>query len=175
MTNRKVRLEFAETDLPLLAAALRTAACAALATGNHQALKRLDEYRAVIDTMIPAAARIFEGACWSEICMALGDSKTYGVGFEKWGWNEKDGKYGVIRVVVGDKCWQTSDYRNFPSKGGIDAVKSLLEELAPLDATRIEIEETLARHLRPIPVQPAKAQRDDFQDDDELNHRGFNP
>ena len=147
MTNRKVLFELSEFDLPLLAEALRTAACTAMMTGNPQAQKRLDTYRATLDALIPEAARVFDGACWADICMALADSKSYSVEFERWGWDHNTGgKYGSIYVAVGKKRWRSHDYRNYPDKGHVDAVKSLLQEIAPLDAVRIEVEDTLARH-----------------------------
>lgn len=173
MTNRKVMLEFSEFDLPLLAEALRTAACTAMMTGNPQAQKRLDTYRAALDALIPKAARMFDGACWSEICMALADSRTYSVEFERWGWDHTTGdKYGSIYITVGNSRWRSHDYRNYPGRGDVDAVKSLLQEIAPLDAVRIEVEDTLARHLMPQPPSaPMPEPNDRYYEDDP----GFGP
>ncbi|MGY3582331.1 hypothetical protein ACVIGB_000745 [Bradyrhizobium sp. USDA 4341] len=173
MTNRKVTLEFAETDLPMLADALRTAITVAMMTGTPAAQKRLEHYRKIMDAMIPEGARIFDGTRWSEICMALGEAKSFGVGFEKWGWDSK-GQYGAVFVTVGKYCWRSKDYHNYRDTGILDTITSLLEDIAPLDAVRIKVEDTLARHLQPrptvnLPVQeePIYGEDGDFEDDDD--------
>jgi hypothetical protein len=179
MTNRKVSLEFAETDLPLLADALRTAACTAMMTGNHAAQKRLDSYRTAVNALIPEPARVFTGASWSEICMALGNSKTYSVGFEEWGW-DKAGKYGVIHVTIGNQRWRSDDYKHYPANGTIDAVIAALDAVAPMDCIHVAVENTLAPQRRPhAPAANAPAERseaiwvgDDPPDDDPF---GMNP
>jgi hypothetical protein len=173
MTNRKVSLEFAETDLPLLADALRTAACIAMTTGNHAARKRLDSYQAAIKALIPEPAQVFTGASWSEICMVLAESKTYSVSFEEWGW-DKDGKYGAIYVSIGNQRWRSDDYKHYPAKGTVDAVIAVLETIAPLDCVHVAVEDTLPFHRRPHPpAANAPAERseatwvsDDPPDDD---------
>lgn len=175
MSNRKVTLEFDIADLPMLAGALRTAACEAMMERRPGAQERLNSYRKTIDALIPDGARVFDGLTWSEVCIALDGAATYAVGFEEWGYDWKQesgvgGKYGRILVVVGERCFSSTDYKHYRDGDALEVVASLMHQMAPLDCHRIPINDAKAAHLMPCPVAKQASDHDDDRD-----HPGWNP
>src|SRR3546814_20316368 len=79
----KVMLEFDASDLPMLAEALGLARNTAMMNGQPVAQKRLETLRKMVDAMIPAGARLFDGEVWSEICLAMYNGEDWDVSIHR--------------------------------------------------------------------------------------------
>src|SRR3546814_15586650 len=99
----KVMLEFDASDLPMLAEALGLARNTALMNGQPVAQQRLETLRRMVNAMVPAGARIFDGEVWSEICLALYDGGDWKVSIHRHSWRGKYRHEGYILVSVGHK------------------------------------------------------------------------
>ena len=162
MSNRRTTLDIPLGDVPMLASALRTAICTAMMDQKPDAQRRLETYRAQLEAIIPAPARVFGGNSFAEICEALETAETFGIEFEEWGWDPGDGKgrskgkYGRINVVIGDRKWRSHDYKNYRDGGTIEALATLLEEFSPLGVSCTRLADTEASHRRPMPAPATK-------------------
>jgi hypothetical protein len=130
-------------DILMLMEAMRLAGNTAMMSSLPLAEKRLREYQAMFDDMVPAGARIFDGEVWAEINITLATATSYRVFVQK-----KDERYywgsdysGYLIVQVGERSWRSLkwDVRNDGEE--MKAVIQTLEELAPLDCVRTPSEE----------------------------------
>lgn len=137
MSNDRLKrtLEFDLTDAPMLAHAMRIAACTALMCGHKDAQKRLDQYQAFLAQLVPPEAKHFEEEVWAEIGMALGEAKSFRVTLCKDSWrNHQWVREGRIVVHVDDRTFDAS--KGFERFGWdapeLKAVFKMLTELAPM-------------------------------------------
>lgn len=102
--------------------------------------KRLREYQARLDAMIPDAARLFDGGDWCEINMALADATSYEVGIESrslpsYTWSNYK-PTGTIVITIGKRSWTSKSWDIKEDSDEFRTVLSLLEELSPIDCER---------------------------------------
>lgn len=134
--RHKRTLEFDVMDAPMLAAALRLAACTAMMCGHKDAQKRLDQYRDVVAQLVPPEAKLFDEECWAEIGMALADAPTFEVSIRATRWDPKPSRWsqGKIVVTIGKRSWENDRIQRYaPGDPTFKAVFDVLQQLAPID------------------------------------------
>jgi hypothetical protein len=162
MTNRKVTLDFDISDLPLLTAGMRTAAAEAMMENKPRAKERLQLLRERIMAIVPEPLHIFGGLTLGEICIAVSESKTWAVGFEKWGYKwdrtgNAGGDHGYVIVYADGRGWKSRENQHLRDGGIIDKVAEAVSAIAPLDSVRMGVEDTLPWHLQPASAPKAAA------------------